>query len=180
LLPEDAFRLYAVSARFPHNLAGQVPWRELRPGVYECRRGTDRIRVVVPGQLPETDHNAVLHLFSAVPDLVRYGAGHYQQRSPDTSSFLYQLLAGYVREGLNMPYTVEDFRRDFTKEFLEKLTPEERIKGLPPKEVLKALELTPEERVEDLPPEEVLKALPREAIEAFLKRQKNGPSAPPD
>jgi hypothetical protein len=27
LLPEDQFRLYAVSARFPHNLAGQVPRR---------------------------------------------------------------------------------------------------------------------------------------------------------
>src|SRR5438477_6428829 len=47
LLPETDFRLYAVCARFPHNLAGQVAWVELQPGVYECRRGTDVIRVVV-------------------------------------------------------------------------------------------------------------------------------------
>src|SRR5262245_36100403 len=27
LLPPDRFRLYAVAARFPHNLAGQAPWQ---------------------------------------------------------------------------------------------------------------------------------------------------------
>jgi hypothetical protein len=33
LLPPEQFRLYAVAARFPHNLAGQVPWRERQAGV---------------------------------------------------------------------------------------------------------------------------------------------------
>jgi hypothetical protein len=33
LLAEDRFRLYAVCARFPHNLSGQVPWQERQPGV---------------------------------------------------------------------------------------------------------------------------------------------------
>ena len=28
LLSLERFRLYPVAARFPHNLAGQVPWRE--------------------------------------------------------------------------------------------------------------------------------------------------------
>src|SRR5262249_24783322 len=37
LLPADRFRLYAVTARFPHNLAGQVPWHERQPGVYDCQ-----------------------------------------------------------------------------------------------------------------------------------------------
>ena len=37
LLPEDRFRLYAVCARFPHNLSGQVPWQEQQAGVYDCR-----------------------------------------------------------------------------------------------------------------------------------------------
>src|SRR5436853_1506702 len=45
LLPEDRFRLYAVCARFPHNLSGQVPWQERRPGVYDCRWGIDTVRV---------------------------------------------------------------------------------------------------------------------------------------
>ena len=51
LLPEKEFRLYAVCSRYPHNLASEVSWQELQPGVYQCQRGTDAIRVVVAGQL---------------------------------------------------------------------------------------------------------------------------------
>src|SRR5437588_12221700 len=47
LLPEEEFRLYAVCSRYPQNLAGAVALRRLQEGVYECRRGTDIIRVVV-------------------------------------------------------------------------------------------------------------------------------------
>jgi hypothetical protein len=65
LLPEEQFRLYAVSARYPQGLAGQVDWAAVQPGVYDCRRGTDVIRVLVLGQLPQQEHNALLHLFSA-------------------------------------------------------------------------------------------------------------------
>src|ERR1700722_3177537 len=32
LLPEDQFGLYAVTARFPHNLSGQVPWQSVQQG----------------------------------------------------------------------------------------------------------------------------------------------------
>ncbi len=32
LLPADQFGLYAVAARFPHNLAGQVRWQQRQPG----------------------------------------------------------------------------------------------------------------------------------------------------
>jgi hypothetical protein len=47
LLPEEHFRLYAVAARFPQSLAGQVPWHERQPGVYDCRWGLDVVRVIV-------------------------------------------------------------------------------------------------------------------------------------
>src|SRR5205085_4896366 len=39
LLPAEQFRLYAVAARFPHNLAGQVPWQQRQAGVYDCQWG---------------------------------------------------------------------------------------------------------------------------------------------
>jgi hypothetical protein len=169
LLPETDFRLYAVCARFPSNLAEQVPWQELQPGVYECRWGTDLIRVLVLSRLPASAANAALHLFSFVPALVQYGQAHYQVRSPDTSTLLYRLLDAYRQEGLLMPYTMEDFRRDFRKQFLDELTPEER------KQILHRL--PPEERLEGLAPDEILKL--REEIERYLKRQKNGSSPGP-
>jgi hypothetical protein len=48
-LPHSHFRLYAVAARYPHNLAGQIPWRQRQAGVYDCRWGLDEVRVVVAG-----------------------------------------------------------------------------------------------------------------------------------
>src|SRR5262249_19896041 len=68
-LPAARFGVYAVTARFPHNLAGQVPWHERRPGVYDCHWGLDVMRVLVAGQLRREAHNAPLHLFSASPEL---------------------------------------------------------------------------------------------------------------
>lgn len=126
LVPEDQFRLYAVVARFPHNLSGQAPWKRVQAGVYDCQWGTDTIRVVVAGELPREAHNAPLHLFSASPALVRFAGGAYQRRSQNTSALLRQLFERLEGEGLAMSYTMEDFQRQFVKEHFPKLTPEER------------------------------------------------------
>jgi hypothetical protein len=75
LLPEGVFRLYAVSARFPQNLASQVPWQERQRGVYDCRWGLDTVGVIVASRLPPEPHNAPLHLFSAAPELVALPGG---------------------------------------------------------------------------------------------------------
>jgi hypothetical protein len=160
LLPESEIRLYAVCSRYPHNLANEVPWETIQQGVYQCRRGTDAIRVVVAGQLSREEHNAPLHLFSASAEQVGYGAGHYRRRSGQTSTLLDQLFQGYQGEGIAMPYTMEDFRRDYIREGLKTLTPEAR------REALQGLTL--EERLEGLPAEE---------IERFLKEVKGAGSS---
>jgi hypothetical protein len=173
LLPETLFRLYAVSARFPRDLAGQVPWTELQKGVYECRRGTDVIRVLVAGELPKSQNNALLHLFSAAPEQASYGAAHYKLRTAESSTLLNRLFALYRKEGLEMPYTMEDFRRDYVKEHLKDLTLEERLKDVSLKEHLAAV---PEEkRLESV--EELLKGLSQEQVAALLKRLKADDSA---
>jgi hypothetical protein len=140
----------------------------LRPGVYLCRRGTDAIRLVVAAELPREERNALLHLFSAAPEQVQYGEEHYRMQSADTTSIVNQLFADYRMEGLTMPYTMEDFRRDVAREHVHELTPEERLAGLPPEERLAGL--PPEQRLQGLSPEERLAGLPREQIEAYLKR----------
>ena len=38
-----------------------------------------------------------------------------------------------------MPYTMEDFRRDYVKEHLKDLTPQERLEGLSAEELLQVL-----------------------------------------
>ncbi|HWY86351.1 MAG TPA: hypothetical protein VNX28_06490 [Gemmataceae bacterium] len=159
----SVFRLYAICSRFPQNLAQTVPWEAAGEGVYQCRRGTDVIHVVVAGQLARREHNAMLHLFSAAAHQRAYGIGHYRQRSPDTSTLINLLLQEYQREEIVMPYTMQDFRRDYAKEHFKDLTPEEKqeaIKGLTPEQRLK--DLTPEQVLKSLTPEQVLKALTSE------------------
>lgn len=39
-----------------------------------------------------------------------------------------------------VPYTMEDFRRDYVKEHLKDLTPEERLEGLLPEEIERYLQ----------------------------------------
>ncbi len=166
LLPEGRFRLYAVCARFPHNLAGQVPWREERAGVYHCQWGTDAVRVVVAGQLPREEHNAPLHLFSASPELLGFARGAYRQRSEQTSRVLGQLFEALRGEGFTVSYTMEDFERDYFRKHFKKMTHEERREALQ--------SLPPEERrevVESLPPEERLADLSTEQIRQYLEQR---------
>jgi hypothetical protein len=142
LLAEDQFGLYAVTARYPQNLSRQVPWQKVRAGVYDCRWGTDTIRVVVAGELPRESHNAPLHLFSASPELIEFGSSFYRRQSEATSALLAQLFERFEREGFVMTYTMEDFKRDYIKEHFPDLPPddlEEILRSLPAEKRLEGL-----------------------------------------
>jgi hypothetical protein len=173
LLPEHLFGLYAVAARFPQHLSAQVPWESVQPGVYDCRWGTDSIRVVVAGELSQEPHNAPLHLFSARPALVAFGGRAYGRRSEDTSGLLAQLFQGFQAEGFPMPFTMDDFRRQFTKEHFPELSATEQaelLRKLPPEKR--------EDVIQSLPPEERLAGLTPEQIQEYLAGLSARPSGP--
>jgi len=65
----------------------------------------------------------------------------------------------YRVEGIAMPYTWDDFEREYKQEVLEQLTPKERLKGL-----------SAEQRLKGLPVELRLKGLYAAEIEAYLKK----------
>jgi hypothetical protein len=172
LLAEDQFRLYAVCARFPDGLSGQVPWQARQAGVYHCKWGTDEVRVVVAGQLSRETHNAPLHLFSASSELVGFGQTAYQRRSANTSLVLRQLFVRLRGEGFVMSYTMEDFKRELHKEYFQKLSPQEQREVLEswPSEERRAL-------LESLSPEERLAGLSPEQIQQYLNQLTAGRSA---
>jgi hypothetical protein len=163
LLPEADFRLYAVCSRHPHNLANHVRLEPVHQGVYTCERGTDKIRIIVAGQVSREPHNALLHLFSASAEMVGYGAGHYQQRSDEANALLRDLLTNYRGEGIAMSYTMADYRREKAEEYFNEMTPEKqrelvrRLKS----ELLRALTL-----------EERLAGSSAKEIAAYLKKLK--------
>jgi hypothetical protein len=187
LLPEEEFRLYAVCVRYPQQLASQnVSLQAVSEGVYEVQVLTRRIRIIVVNQLPQQEHNAMLHLFSTRAELVSYGVEHYQIRSGQTSTLLLQLYQRYRQEGLTMPDKLEEFARETIDRLLEELPVEKRREGLSLDELLKLLKdlpiqkrpegLSPEERLKGLSPDELLKALPRETLEELLRRMKDNGS----
>lgn len=162
LLAEDQFGMYAVAARFPQGLSAQVPWERVQAGVYDCRWGTDRIRVVVAGELPREEQNAPPHLFSAQPGLIEFGGRTYRRRSEKTSTLLVELFHGLQAEGVTMAFTMEDFERQFVKK---------RIANLSEKDLQEALQsLPPETRLAGMSPETRLAGLSAEQIQQYLDR----------
>jgi hypothetical protein len=167
LLPEADFRLYAVCARHPRDLFRAVAPTQRQEGVYDLQRGTDEIRIVVASDLPTTERNALLHLFSAAPDRVEYGATHYRFQTDHMSSIVSELFEGYQRERLPMPYTMQDFVKEFVRKHLDELSAEERLAGL-----------KVEERLAGLKVEDRLAGLSEAQIEAVLHRRRRQQPAP--
>ncbi len=170
LLPPEDFRLYAVCARFPQQLAssdvGLVPIAE---GAYEVRALTRRIRVIVVNQLPLREQNAMLHLFSTKADLLAYGVRHYPAHSGETSTLLLQLYQRHKQEGEIMPDQLEELYRETVDRLLKELPVEKRLEGL-----------SAEQRVQGLSVEQLLKGLsPEQLRELVEKARGNGGPAKP-
>ena len=144
LLPEGDFRLYALSTRYPEKLAGHVRLEPLGQGVYQVSWGSRRVRVIVLSRIPEAGRNAVWLMFSANADRVGYGVSHYPWRT-DISTVINDLFRKYRKEGIAMPYTVEDYRRHRKEEVLRTLTPEDIFEFFRPEELLRGL---PEDEIE--------------------------------
>ncbi len=154
-------QLYAVSTRYPVGLLSKTQAREITPGVWEIKLLRRLIRILVLSRLPLVQRNAVLSFFTFDPEKVRFALENYHWQMDDGSTVVNQLLEKYSLEGIAMPYTMEQFRKDYVKAHLEDLDPEERLKGL------KA-----EERLKGLKTQERLKGLKMEDIEAYLESLK--------
>ena len=155
-------------------------WRRNSRRLRTTRRYTERIRVIVVHQLPLVEHNAMLHLFSAREELLRYGQEHYRQNSKETSTLLRDLFMAYGEEP-DMSEKLKEYVRQSNAKFLKGLPPEELVKVLSPEERLKGLPA--EQRLQGLSAEEVARALTPETLQAVeaLARQikENGSRSKP-
>jgi len=166
LLPESEFNLYAISTRFPTNLAKQIQLTKLKPGVYEINL-LCKIRLIVLSQIHQEEYNAVWHLFSSKLNKIKYGAKQYHPKR-NLSSSVNLLYEYYNTEGLIMAYTIEQFQKDVAKEHLHFLTVNERLQGLTANEVL--TQFSAGEVLKQFSASEVLKQLPIEEIMTYLQK----------
>ena len=81
----------------------------------------------------------------------------------DGSTVINQLLEKYSLEGIAMPYTMEQFQKDYIKAHIGVLDPEEVLS-----------KFKAEERLKGLRAEEVLSKFKAEEIELYLEKLKNG------
>ena len=181
LIPEVKFKLFAVAARFPSQLALRVELNKVQEGVYDLVLPLQPVRLIVMGQLQFEEQNAMMQLFSAKDSQFRYGCEHFQQQNSETSTLLQTLLNKYKTEGIPMPYTFEQFRQEARKDFVESLSEQEmkeiikkgstkdRLEGLAPKDRVEGL--APKDRLEGVAPEEVLRVIPPEDLLKSLSPQ---------
>jgi hypothetical protein len=84
------------------------------------------------------------------------------------STVINQLFENYQLEGIAMPYTMEDFQRDYIKEHIDVLTPEEILQRFSPEDRLKGL--SPEEILKRFSLDDRLKGISLEEIQQYLKK----------
>jgi hypothetical protein len=189
LLPAEYFQLYAISTRYPTKLLNdQITFHEVQQGVFDLQWGNRLIRLIVLTQIELSERNAFWLLFSGKAQQFMYAEQHYQWRCPAERAVLNQLYEWYQHHGVVMPYTMEDFTRDFTKEHLHLLPPKDRLEGLPAKVRLEGLPakdrleglpakvrlegLPAKDRLEGLPPEAVFSQFSTEEIYTYLEKLK--------
>jgi hypothetical protein len=182
-IPETAFQLYAVATRYPQGLAAQFTLNPTAwPGVFNVAWGTHTVRLIVLNTIDRHPRNAAWELFSTQQDRIRHGAAHYLWRRAGARELLQQLYLMYALEEPSMAYTMEDFIRETHQQilhgmtpeerqaFLDKLEPDERLRGLGPEEIFRRF--SSEERLRGLGPEERLRGLGPEdlrKIQEYLK-----------
>ena len=154
------FGLYAVTTRRPRALAAQVALEPVKPGVYRLPVAGQCVTLIVLREVETCPRNALWALFSFEAARVALGAENYRWRQDDHLPILETIYQHYREMGIPMSYTFEDFRHDYERELLQRLPPEERLRGLPPEELTRRL--TPEERLRGLPSEELARRLPPE------------------
>ncbi len=181
-LPADSFRLYAVSTRYPRKLLKQEfnsTFKECHQGVYEVVWGSHTIRILALNQMSKQAQNAIWQFFSGTYDGFKFGDSHYQWRNPNAKMLLNTLYQLYLEEGIVMSYTFEEAIQHHTTAFLNSLTPEERLRGLPAAQVVKQFspkevfeQFSPKEVFEQFSPQDVVKQFsPKEVFEQFSPKE---------
>ncbi|MBI1925450.1 hypothetical protein HYR99_14510 [Candidatus Poribacteria bacterium] len=104
-------------------------------------------------------------------------ATQYRGHTTDMSSIINQLFENYRLEGLIMPYTMEDFRRDVAREYLSQLTVDEILQQFSLDEILQRIftderlrGLSVNDILQRLSTDERLRGLSADEIRAYLEK----------
>ena len=158
LLPDNNFKLLGIATRYPRKLSREIRLFSIKKGVYCLNHGDKAIDIIVISQLPKEQKNAIFHLFSTKSDHIDFGLINYKWKREDLKYMVIKEMYNQLKkEGIEMSYTVEDFKREVVKNSLHELSVEERLDGLSTEDRLRGLR--PEDRLRGLRPEDRLRGL---------------------
>jgi hypothetical protein len=127
----------------------------VRDGVYVVNSFSKEVRVIVIHELPRQEQNALMCLFSASAEQVKYGQQHHRLRSREGSSVVHELYGKYLREA-NMPIDLKEYAQQAWQKIYEQMTPEERRRFLEKMSTDERLAgLDPDQRMAGLTPEQI-------------------------
>jgi hypothetical protein len=116
-------------------------------------------------------------MFSGIPGEVEFAARQYRGKTQEISTVLNTLFDNYNLEGFPVSYTMKDFQKDYVKNHLGLLSPDEVLDRFSPDEVLNRFspdevlqQFSPDDRLKGLTPEDRLKGISPEEIELYLKK----------
>ena len=176
LIPENEFKLFAIATRFPNKLSSELNLIQLKEGVYRLKHGEQPVTIIVISRLPKDQKNAIFHLLSTNSEKIEFGLTEYKWNHEDLKYFVIkEMFQRFKKEGIQMSYTVEDFKREVLKKSLPSLSVQERLEGLRAEDVLSVFR--PEKLLKGMRPEDRLKGLQPEDIEIlksiFMKSVQN-------
>ena len=164
--PQPSIRVIAVTMRLPHWLRPDQNenQRRITAGVYEVDTQLGLVlRVIVTRETEQIPRNALWQLLSANPEQVQYGVECYERQSMAFCDVVEILRRYYQMEGVEVPYTLEDYERKARQRLIARLTTEdleEIIKTIPKELFISAF--SKEERLAGLSKEERLAGLSKE------------------
>jgi hypothetical protein len=172
LIPEENFKLFSICTRYPRSFEQKsLKLDQQQQGVYNLIYGVHQIKLLVLNRMPKIEQNALWQLFSGIKDGFIYGSNHYNWHSIQDKAIISKLYEFYGKKGAIMPYTMDDFVREYVSDNIRVLSVEEVLQHYPHDKILKGL--SPEKRLEGLSPEEVLRQYSPETIKEFLQRLEN-------
>jgi hypothetical protein len=172
LIPENEFKLFAIATRFPNKLSSELNLIQLKEGVYRLKHGVQPVNIIVISRLPKDQKNAIFHLLSTNSDKIEFGLTTYIWNHEDLKYFvLNEMFQRFEKEGIQMSYTVEDFKREVLKKSLPSLSVQERLEGLRAEDVLNVFR--PEKLVKKMRPEDVLNVFrPEERLKGLRPEER--------
>ena len=151
--------------------------QHISTGVYDIVWGTDTIRLIVLSQIPDGEHNALWRLFSAQSALVLQAFHQYKINQPEISTIVRDLLERYQQEKIDMSYTIQDYQKDYVRDHLNLLSPDDVLKRYSADEVLKRYSAddvlkrySADDRLKDLSADDILANLSPDVIKLLMQK----------